>query len=110
MRGALPGVDSCQRAGGPARRVYGVIAFPDRYEIRREAAGSAMARQGKATTYRIDLEMESRQRRQLGHTQRQPLHAVAREVDLRPRIVTHTFERHHGAFAKLGVEHLHALA
>ena len=35
-----------------------VIPFPLQYEIRREAADSAVARQGEATTYRIELEME----------------------------------------------------
>ena len=36
-----------------------VIPFPDQSESRREAADSAVARQGEATTYRIDLELES---------------------------------------------------
>jgi len=49
-------------------------------------------------------------RRQLGHTQRQPLGAVAREVDLRAGVVARTFQREHRALAKLGVEHLHAQA
>ena len=35
-----------------------VIPFSFRYEIRREAADSAVARQGEATTYRIEMEME----------------------------------------------------
>jgi hypothetical protein len=35
-----------------------LIPFPDQYEIRREAADSALARQGETTTYRIDLGME----------------------------------------------------
>ena len=35
-----------------------VIPIPIQYEIRREAADSAVARQGEATTYRIELEME----------------------------------------------------
>ncbi len=37
---------------------FQVIPFPDRYDIRHEAADSATARQGEATTCRIDLEME----------------------------------------------------
>ena len=35
-----------------------LIPFLNQFEIRREAADSAIARQGEATTYRIDLEME----------------------------------------------------
>jgi hypothetical protein len=35
-----------------------LIPFPDQSEIRREAADSASARQGEATTYRFDLKME----------------------------------------------------
>ena len=35
-----------------------MIPFPDQSESRREAADSAVARQGEATTYRIDLELE----------------------------------------------------
>jgi hypothetical protein len=35
-----------------------VIQFSFQYEIRREAADSATARQGEATTYRIEMEME----------------------------------------------------
>ena len=35
----------------------GLIAFPDRYDTRREAADSADARQGEATKCRIDMEM-----------------------------------------------------
>jgi hypothetical protein len=36
-----------------------LIAFLNQSEIRREAADSALARQGEATTYQIDLEAES---------------------------------------------------
>ena len=36
----------------------GLIPFPDRYDIRREAVDSALARQSEATTCRIDMEME----------------------------------------------------
>ena len=35
-----------------------LIPFLNQFEIRREAADSAIARQGEAKTYRIDLEME----------------------------------------------------
>ena len=35
------------------------IPFPFQSEIRREAADSALARQGEATTYRFEMEMES---------------------------------------------------
>jgi len=41
------------------RRNQPFIAFLDQYDIRREAADSACARQGEATTCRIDREMES---------------------------------------------------
>jgi hypothetical protein len=34
------------------------IPFPFRCETRREAADSALARQGEATTYRIEMDME----------------------------------------------------
>jgi hypothetical protein len=37
---------------------FGVIPFSDRYDIRREAEDSAVARRGEATTCRIDMEME----------------------------------------------------
>jgi len=47
-------------------------------------------------------------RRQLRHRQRQPLDAVAREVDLRPRIVPAALQRQHRALAELVVEDLHA--
>ena len=40
-------------------RARSLIPFPDQSESRREAADSAVARQGEATTYRIDLELES---------------------------------------------------
>ena len=48
--------------------------------------------------------------RQLRHTQRQPLGAVAGEVDLGARIVARAFNGQHLAFAKLGVEHRDACA
>jgi len=35
-----------------------LIPISDRWESRRPDAGSALARQGGATTYRIDMEME----------------------------------------------------
>jgi len=41
------------------RAIARLIAFLDRYDIRREAADRANARQGEATTCRIDMEMES---------------------------------------------------
>jgi hypothetical protein len=54
--------------GRPARKMISpvatlaqkalVIPFPDQYEIRREAADGAVARQSEVTTYRIDVEME----------------------------------------------------
>jgi len=46
----------------------------------------------------------SRQRRELGHTQRQPLDTVAREVDLGAGVVATAFQCQHRAFAKLGVK------
>ena len=39
-------------------RITQLIPFLNHSEIRREAADSAKARQGEATTYRDDLEME----------------------------------------------------
>ena len=44
-----------EQAGTTSRQV---IPFSDQFESRREAADSAVARQGEATTYRIDLELE----------------------------------------------------
>ena len=35
---------------------------------------------------------------------------MAREIDLRTRVVTGALQRQHGAFTELGVEHLHAVA
>ena len=49
-------------------------------------------------------------RRQLGDAQRQPLGAVAWEVDLRTGIVPGALQRQHLAFAKFGMEHRHAHA
>ncbi len=46
--------------------------------------------------------------RQFGHTQRQPFHAVAHEIDLRPGVVAAAFKHHDLAFAKLVVKHAHA--
>ncbi len=48
--------------------------------------------------------------RQLRHAQRQPLGAVAGEVDLDTGIVARAFNGQHLAFAKLGVEHGKVLA
>jgi hypothetical protein len=50
-----------QKTSGTAKkkaRMPPVIPFSDQYGIRREAADSANARQGEATTCRIDMEME----------------------------------------------------
>ena len=44
-------------------------------------------------------------RRQLRHRKRQPLHAVAAEVDLGSGVVAVAFQRDDHALAKLGVEH-----
>src|SRR5262245_33517790 len=44
-------------------------------------------------------------RRQLGHRQRQPLRAMAAEVDLRARVVALPLERDDHALAELVVEH-----
>src|SRR5262249_10142240 len=49
-------------------------------------------------------------RRQLGHRQREPLHAVAAEVDLRAGLLAGAFERDDHALAELGGEHRLALA
>src|SRR5450830_1222761 len=46
--------------------------------------------------------------RQLRHTQRQPLDAMAREVDLGPGVVAGAFQGLYRAFAKFGVKNLHA--
>ena len=43
-------------------KTTGLIPFSFRCEIRREAADSAVARQGEATTYRIEMEMELQRR------------------------------------------------
>lgn len=43
---------------------------------------------------------------QFSHSQRQPLNAMAREINLRTSIVTDTFNRLNLAFAKLGVKNL----
>src|ERR1035437_3403536 len=42
-----------------------VIPFPDRYDIRREAAGSTDVRHGIATTCRIDMEMKLHHQRSM---------------------------------------------
>ena len=59
-----PGLPRYARSDGRVLMLWGgfvavgVISFLDRYDIRREAADRACARQGEATTCRIDMEME----------------------------------------------------
>ena len=73
--------------------------------VQRNIAAAVVRLRARSAQGRLLPALPSVHRRQLCNREREPLHAVAAEVDLRPCVVAQALERDDHAFAELGVEH-----